>query len=158
MSLLTAFILGLIGGMVITGLIVWWVMPSLMLDVYKSGLAFEDTVKTLKKAAEDRGWKVPKIHNIQDSLGKAGYENMTKLKIIAMCQPDYAYDILQYDENKKVSGIMPCSIGIYEDSRGEVYVSGMNIGLMSRMFGGTIAEVMGKVGAEEHKIIEEVSK
>jgi len=48
--------------------------------------------------------------------------------------------------------MMPCRIGIYE-ADGEVYVTRLNIGLMSKMFGGSIADVMGKVSDEEHRML-----
>jgi len=36
---------------------------------------------------------------------------------------------------------MPLSIGVYEDGKGQVYISQLDVGLMGMMFGGTIAEV-----------------
>ncbi len=51
---------------------------------------------------------------------------------------------------------MPCRISIYETYAGEVYISRMNIGLMSKLFGGKIEEVMAKVAAEEASIVERI--
>ena len=42
----------------------------------------------------------------------------------------------------------------YKGADGKVYISGMNTGLMGKMFGGKIAEVMGtKVSQDEEKIL-----
>ena len=147
---------GFIAGVIIAGIIFWSIMPSLMLNVHKSKLGFEETVSTINENALNSGWMVPKIYNIQKSLVNAGHSDMTRLKIISLCQPDHAYNILKDDDNKKVSAIMPCRIGVYEGNDGEVYIAEMNMGLMSKIFGGTIAEVMGKVAEEESKFVEEL--
>ena len=53
--------------------------------------------------------------------------------------------------------LMPCAIAVYEGDDGAVYVSGMNMGLMGKMFGGNIAEVMGgSVADDERKILSAV--
>ena len=44
-------------------------------------------------------------------------------------------------------------IGIYETSDGKVYISEMNIPLMSKMFGPVVAEAMAAVAAEEEAML-----
>lgn len=146
------FLGGLVVGAIVMGVVMWMAMPGLMLNVSMSNLDFEETVSAIEQAAVEQGWMVPKVYDIQKSLQNAGHSDMTRVKVISICQPHHAYDILEDDGNKKVTAIMPCRIGIYEDQSGQVYVSEMNIELMSRMFGGTIAEVMGGVAAEEEEI------
>ncbi len=51
---------------------------------------------------------------------------------------------------------MPCRFGVYETKDGQVYISGMNIGLMSKMFGGIIEEVMGRVTEEEKEMLKDI--
>ena len=49
---------------------------------------------------------------------------------------------------------MPCALAVYEDDAGKVWLSRLNIGLMARLFGGTVASVMGGgVAPEEHRIL-----
>lgn len=147
-------IIGLVIGMLLMGIIVWNVMPGKMLNVSKSKYDLEETVTAITEAAESRGWQVPKIYNLQKSLQNAGHEDMTQLKILSICQPHHAYNILKDDENKKVTAMMPCRIGVFKTKDGQVYISEMNIGLMSKMFGGTIEKVMGDVAGEEHEMLE----
>lgn len=53
-----------------------------------------------------------------------------------------------------VSVMMPCSIAVYQKNDGKTYVSTMNNGLMGKMFGGVVAEVMGgPVAANEEKFM-----
>jgi len=150
------FAVGLVVGMVLMGIIAWTVMPRMMLTVHKSKLNFEETVTAIDKSAKELAWQVPKIYDIQKSLKKAGYEDMTRVKILSICQPTPAYNILKDDNNKKVTAIMPCRIGVYETKDGQTYISGMNIGLMSKMFGGNIAKVMGGVAEGEKKMLENI--
>ena len=149
-------VIGLVIGSLVTGLVVWNVMPSMMLEVVESKLPFEETVTYIKSSAVESGWQVPKIYNIQNSLNQAGYDDFGSLKILSMCQPDHAYKILSDENNRQVSSMMPCRIGVYEDSDGRVLISRMNIGLMSKMFGGTIETVMGAVAEEEDRMLSEI--
>jgi hypothetical protein len=52
---------------------------------------------------------------------------------------------------------MPCAWGVYKGKDGKVYISGMNMGLMGKMFGGNIAKVMGgTVSKDEQAILKNV--
>ena len=78
---------------------------------------------------------------------------MTKVKVVTLCNPDLAYRILTDDADKKASGVMPVTIGIYEDSAGKTHIAVMDYGLMGSMFGGTIAEVMAAASVDLGHIV-----
>lgn len=61
--------------------------------------------------------------------------------------------------NTLIAGfLMPCAWGVYGKD-GKVMITGMNMGLMGKMFGGTIARVMGgSVARDEAAILEKVTK
>ena len=75
---------------------------------------------------------------------------MTRMKIIYFCSPHGGYRILKADNDKSMSVMMPIGVSVYETNDGQVYVAGMNLGLMSTMFEGTIKEVF-KEGAENYE-------
>jgi uncharacterized protein (DUF302 family) len=152
------FVAGLVIGLIVMGVAVWTLMPGMMITVHESKLGFEETVSEINESAIERGWAVPKIYDIQASLNNAGHEDMTRVKILSICQPEHAYSILKDNTDKKVTAIMPCRIGVYETADGRVFISEMNIGLMSKMFGGTIAEVMGGVAEEEKEMLRDIVK
>lgn len=152
----SVFSVGVAAGVVLAGVVIWNVMPSMMLTVHKSKLGFDATVAKIESNAAERGWLRPKIYNIQATLQKAGHTDMSQVKIISLCQPHHAYDILEDDANKKVTAVMPCRVGVYEGQDGQVYISEMNIGLMGKMFGGKIAEVMAKASQEEKLILADI--
>jgi uncharacterized protein (DUF302 family) len=152
------FIGGLILGIALTGFIIAFSMPRMMLNVHESRLGFDETVAAIENSAMEQGWKVPKIYDIQKSLVDAGHTEMGRLTILSLCQPDHAYEILKEDSRKKVSAIMPCRLAVYEEKGGKVYVAGLNVGLMSKMFGGMIEEVMGDVADEEKEMLKKILK
>jgi len=147
------FIVGVLLGVVLTGFIVTFAMPRMMINVSKSNRDFERTVAVIEAEAQRQGWKVPKVYDLRKSIAEAGYTDMSRMHILSICQPDHAHDILVDDVRKRITALMPCRIAVYEDSAGQVYVAGMNVGLMSRLFGGVIQKVMGKVSKEEHEIL-----
>lgn len=156
MGRIGAFLIGLIIGGVIAAVTFWLAMPGMMLHVSQSRMSFDDTVAEIASRAVAAGWQVPKIYDLQNSLINAGKTDMTRLKVVSLCQPDHAYAILSDDANKAVSAMMPCRVGVYETADGSVRIAQMNVGLMSKMFGGTIQEVMGKVSEEEKAILENI--
>ncbi|MBO0612618.1 DUF302 domain-containing protein [Thiothrix fructosivorans] len=154
----TALITGTLLGAVLTGVATWVVMPKLMINTHESRLGFEETVAALQTAATGKKWLVPKIYDMQASLHKEGYTDMGKISILSLCQPEYAYNILKNDSDKFVTAVMPCRMGVYETKEGKIMISGMNMGLMSKMFGGNIATVMGGVADEEAEMLAQVIK
>lgn len=152
-----SFLSGAVIGAVAMGVAVWVAMPSMMLSVHPSRYDFDQTVATLQQSTANKGWKVSKVYDIQKTLQAAGYKDMTPATIFSICQPDHAYKILREDANKMVLAVMPCRVGVYRGADGKTYISTMNIGLMGRMFGGTIAQVMGAAGAEENAIVAAVT-
>jgi uncharacterized protein (DUF302 family) len=150
-------VVGLIIGILLTSIVGWVMMPNLMLNVHKSKLGFDETITFINQSvSSSNGWAIPVIHNLQGSLIKAGYGDMTRIKVIELCNPNYAYDVLKDDQNKKISAIMPCRIGVYEDKSGQVYIAEMNTKLISKIFGGNVAKVMGVVSEEEETMLKEI--
>ena len=132
-------------------------MNKMMFAVYESKLGFEETVASLTAAAQEHGWEIPMVHDLQANYQEAGYEDMTKVKIIYLCNPHDGYRILQYDENKPMSVIMPMGVSVYETSQGKVNVAGMNLGRMSLMYGGTVKEVLQEGEANFAKTLQNIA-
>ena len=147
-----SMVAGLLAGVVVTGIVGWTAMPGLMIVTEQSRLGFDETVSALGEAISDRGWISPGTTDMQASLNKHGQEFPHRVKIIKLCHPQYAADVLTTDRH--VACLMPCSIAVWEADDGKVYISKMNTGLVGKMFGGNIARVMGnKVGRDEAAIL-----
>ena len=150
----SSLVAGVFLGIALSALAGWTAMPRMMLTVHQSRYADVDTTcQELKAAIEAAGWSCPAIRDMNKSMAKHGVQHGRPVRIVELCQADYAHDVL--GDNPEVATLMPCAFGVYEGADGKVYISGMNTGLMGKMFGGTIAEVMGaKVSQDEKKMLE----
>lgn len=151
-----AFLSGLILGFLFMGALMWFTMPGMMIKVHRSRFdSVDQTCQELKKSIEQAGWNCPAIRDMTQTLAKHGVTLDRPVRIVELCQAHYAQKVLT--TNPEVSTLMPCAFGVYKGTDGHVYISRMNTGLMGKMFGGVIAEVMGKhVAKDEEKILDAV--
>ena len=131
-------------------------MPKMMLTIHQSRFGtVEETCAQLEKAIEKGGWICPAVRDMKKSMAKHGVDFSGDVRIVELCKADYAKKVLL--TNPEVLTLMPCAWGVYKGKDGKVYISGMNMGLMGKMFGGTIAEVMGQsVAKDEHRMLADV--
>jgi len=138
--------------MILMGLIVWVAMPKMMLVTRKSRRGYAATLAALDEAVKGKAdWKVLAVNDYQQAT--APFAALDHVGSVNVCNPRYASTILSADTNRIVSAFMPLALGVYEDRKGQVYVTEMNVGLMGRMFGGVIAKVMGKAGRDLDEIV-----
>ena len=155
MNIILAIVWVLVG-MVFMGLIVWFSMPSLMLIKHRSNLSYDQTVNVLSETLKKKqDWKVIIVNDYQKSTEAFGA--LEKVSSINICNPRYASKILANDKDRGVTAFMPLGLGVYEDKKGQVIVSQLNVGLLGKMFGGTIADVMGMAGKDISEVVESVS-
>jgi uncharacterized protein (DUF302 family) len=143
---------GFLVGIVLVSVIGWLMMPGLMLHENLSPYSVEDTVKKITTSALEEGWVVAGVKPLHKAVKKHGGYDIPPVMLINLCQADHAYNILKEDANKVLSVMMPCTISVYQKGDGKTYVGSMNAGLLGTMFGGTIAEIMGKQVAEQQQI------
>lgn len=142
-------------GMFLMAGIVWFTLPSLMLIKHKSNQNYEQTVAALSEAIQKKqDWRVLTVNDYQKST--AAFGAIERTGSVNICNPRYASRILASDADRGVTAFMPLAIGVYEDKKGQVHVSQLNVGLMGMMFGGTIAEVMGSAGKDINEAVASV--
>jgi uncharacterized protein (DUF302 family) len=149
------FVVGLVFGVILMGVMLTAAAPSMMILQDKSTMGFEETVTAIETAAIETGWKVPKTYRLDKSVAKDGYE-VAPVAIIELCQPHHAAKILGDDDARIVTPMMPCRAAIYTLSDGTVMVARMNSGLVSKFFGGLVAGVMADAAAENEVIFSSV--
>ncbi len=148
------FILGFVAGVLLLGIVGYTQMPGMMLKERVSPYGVDETVEAIKQNALAEGWVVASVKPLHQSVKKNGGGDLPPVMLVELCQAHHAYRILDEDGNKIVSTMMPCTISVYEKSDGKTYIGTMNAGLLGRMFGGTVAEVMGKeVAADQKKFV-----
>ena len=123
-------------------------ITKMMMTCYTSKLDFDATVDALERNSVMNGWEIPQVRNLQNTYIEAGLSNMTRVKILYLCNPEGGYTILQEDEFKAMSVMMPMPVSVYQKNDGTVGISSMNLGMMAEMYSGTVKEVL-KKGAED---------
>ncbi|HUW92214.1 MAG TPA: DUF302 domain-containing protein [Bacteroidales bacterium] len=143
-------------GMVLMGLIVWFTMPLLMLIKHRSKLRYDETVNALSETlTKKQDWQVLTVNDYQKRT--EAFVALERVGSVTICNPRYVAKILTDDKNRHVTAFMPLELGVYEDKKGQVFVSQLNVGLLGKMFGGTISEVMGMAGKDLSEAVESVS-
>jgi uncharacterized protein (DUF302 family) len=148
---------GFLLGVLVAGLLGWFMMPGLMMNESVSALGFDETVQAIQDGAAAEDWAVPSVARLDESLKKSGFE-VGPVAVIELCKPDLANDILSDDDARIVSSLMPCRVAVYEKADGEVVVSRMNTALMSKMFGGLVAATMSEATAQTEQIFAPLEK
>ncbi len=142
------FLIGTLLGIAIAIIGGIFTMPKLMLREKVSPLGYEETIKYIENKVDEGGWKVSAVMRLDKSLAKEGKKTLP-VASLKICQPDHAEKVLNDDDARLLSVMMPCSIAVYEKADGKTYISTMNAALMGRLFGGTVAEVMAGPVAKE---------
>jgi len=117
----------------------------------KSRFGFEKTVKMLIADAEKREWKVPFVHDLQQSLAKSG-KTVNPVTVIEICKPQYSGQMLELNDERIISVMMPCRISVYEKNDGLTYVSLINAGELASGLPANIARVMKEASDETFEI------
>ena len=156
LRILFSFIAGLIIGFIALAGTVRLLAPSLMLTEHTSRFdTIDATTAALVESIEANGWASPAVRNMNQSMANNGVTMDQPIRIVELCNATHAKRILE--SNPEVSTLMPCAWGVYYGGDGSVKISGMNMSLMGKLFGGVIQEVMGgQVADEEIAILEPV--
>ena len=148
---------GIIIGAGIASLAFFMLLPSMMVVTQQSKLDFDETVSALEQSIEDNGWVVSTVMDMNKSMAAHGVEFEFPVKIIKLCNPNYAKEVLQTD--RYIASMMPCSFAVWKDDNNKTYISKMNTSLLAKMFGGNIARVMGdNIAADEYAILSSIVK
>lgn len=113
---------------------------------------FNETVEKLKVEIENKSWKLSATHDLQQTMKTHG-KDVLPVMVFAMCHPKHSSKILEKDDERIVSSMMPCRVSVYEKSDGKTYISRMNPSLMATTFGGLIEQVMTDSATEVEEII-----
>ncbi len=122
-----------------------------------SGFDFDTTVDMIVKEAESRDWKVPAIHDLQLSLAKAG-KTVLPVKVIEICKPAFSGQILELNDERLMSVMMPCRISVYQKNDGKIYTAVMNVAEMSDQMPEKVARVMKAASGETMEIVKTVTR
>jgi uncharacterized protein (DUF302 family) len=113
------------------------------------------TVEKLIEAATQKGWQSPAVHNLQQSLAKSG-RKVLPVEVVEICKPEYSGRMLEQDDGRVVSILMPYRISVYEESDGKTYVALLNMSVMTAGLSSVAAEAIHAAYDEASRIVESV--
>lgn len=152
----TGIVIGLVAGIIVGVLALFLAMPSLMFKETRVDTDFETTVSNVEKAVADHGWKMPHVHDLQATMKNFG-KDVRSVKVFELCNPNYAYEILNKDEERVVSNMMPCRLAVYEKADGKVYISRMNSGTVAKPMSKVVRTTMTEAARDVEVMIAEVA-
>ncbi len=88
----------------------------------KSPFDVQSTVTKLIEVADKKGWQNPATHNLQQSLAKSG-KAVRPVQVVELCKPDFSGLMLEKNDERIFSVMMPCRISVYEKEDGNTYVA-----------------------------------
>lgn len=106
----------------------------------RSKYGFEETINQLTELVPENEWKIIQILDLQETMRKNG-KDVLPVKVVEMCKPDYAYQLLSEDSQRIYSNMMPCRVSVYEKSDGNTYISRMNSAMFAEQIGGVMQGV-----------------
>ena len=141
-------------GIVFTGVLAWQLAGGLMFNERVSPFGMEETVARIQAnvQAVGNGWTLSGLRNPARAVAADG-GNLLPVMMVEACSTLYSKPILKDDSTRILSILMPCKISVYKKEDGKVYIGTMNAGLMGKMFGPMVGEVMGKVAEDQQKFL-----
>jgi uncharacterized protein (DUF302 family) len=121
----------------------------------ESNYGFDETVEKLTTEIEKKPWHISAIHDFQQTLKMNGKE-VLPVKVFDLCHPKFAAEILEKDDERVISSMMPCRVSVYQKSNGKTYLSRMNASAFAKSFGGVIEKVMINSSQEVEEMIRPV--
>ncbi len=148
-------IAGLIVGVALTAALAWNMASSLMFREVPSPFGLEETVARIQRNIQNagNGWALSGLRDPAKAVQNDG-GNVLPVLMIEACSTRYSKPILKEDSVRFLSILMPCKITVYKKNDGKIYIGLMNAGLMGKMFGPLVGDVMGRVAEDQKKFIQ----
>ncbi len=113
------------------------------------------TVTKLIDAAAKKDWQNPAVHNLQQSLAKSGKE-VRPVQVVEICKADYSGKMLEKNDERISSILMPCRISVYEKEDGKTYVALLNMAGMTAGMPDSTANAIHGASDETFEIVRSV--
>ena len=146
---------GFIAGLAFIGIMAYNFMSSMMFWEIPSPFGVEETVARIQQNIQNagNGWALSGLRNPAKAVEADG-GNALPVMMVEACSTKYSGPILKDDTVRFLSILMPCKISVYKKNDGKTYIADMNAGLMGKMFGPMVGEVMGHVAEDQAKFVD----
>jgi len=123
--------------------------PEMLIKEVASPYDFEKTVRVIEDRINAKeGWHVITTYDQNAEVIAHGGTPIGKMAIIKYCNGRFASKMLEADERKKFSAMLPKTIGVYEDSKGKVLIAMSNGKVIGKLFGGEVEAIVEEVSRE----------
>lgn len=116
---------------------------------------FDESVNQLvKSVGAVKGWSMEQVvcslPNTSDNC---------RMRTFKLCNAQYAKAMLNDQDARKVSSVIPCTFSIYEKQDGKTYISRLNVRVLGFIMGGIPGRIFPQnVNPEQKKILENIIK
>lgn len=147
-------VLGLLAGVIFTGIVLNFSAGKMMIKEMKSPYDFEKTVEVITQRINDEpGWHVVTVIDQNKEVQQHGGRPIGKFNIIQYCNGKYSSWMLKADDRKMMGAMLPKNLAVYEKSDGQVYVSTSNGAVMGKLFGGETETIVERVSLEVENML-----
>ncbi len=145
---------GVVIGVVLTLVLAYAMMSRLMFTETESPFGLEETVARIQHNIQNtgNGWELSGLRNPARAVQADG-GNVLPVMMIEACSTKYSKPILKEDTVRFLSILMPCKVSVYKKNDGKIYIGTMNAGLMGKMFGPLVGDVMSQVAEDQKKFL-----
>ena len=84
-----------------------------MIQKFSTSKSVDEFVQAVQKVLPNYKFGLQHIHNPQEKMKEKGIDFPTEVKILDICNPQYANTFLSADLS--LSSVMPCKISVYDD-------------------------------------------
>ncbi len=145
---------GFVAGVVVVILAVYNFAGSLMFREIPSPFGVEETVARIQQNVQNagNGWALSGLRNAAKPIEADG-GNVLPVLMIEACSTKYSGPILNDDDVRFLSILMPCKVSVYKKNDGKTYIGLMNAELIGGLFGSKVGEIMSHVAADQARFV-----
>ena len=145
---------GVVAGIALSVVMAWNLIGGMMFSEIPSPFTVEETTARIQQniQAAGNGWSISGLRNPAKPVEAEG-GNVLPVLLIEACSTVYSGPILKMDKVRFLSLLMPCKISVYKKNDGKVYIGILNAGLIGRLFGSAVGDIMDKVVADQKKFL-----
>ncbi len=147
---------GFIAGVLFVAIIAMNMAGGMMIREVPSPFGLEETAARIQaniQKLKHKGWKLSGLREPSKAVAAAG-SNVPPVLLVEACSTTYSKPLLKEDASRILSIMMPCTITVYKKQDGKVYIGLMNAGLMGKMFGPKVSEIMAKVQEDQNTFVD----
>ena len=145
---------GFMAGLVLVAVLVYNLFGSLMFKETPSPFGLEETVARVQQNIQNagNGWALVGLREPAKAVQADG-GNVLPVILIEACSTQYSGPILKNDDVRFLSLLIPCKVSVYKKNDGKIYIGTMNAGLVGRLFGPAVGDIMSHVSADQAKFL-----